>query len=199
MKTKYIVFVIALMTAAIAVSPLACRKGKKHSTGKTTRQLKKETPARTAQAPTDKGIRDVDFKTHTFVVDGVSYDFEKGSWNGAGDEADAHADVKSVLYGNLMNNGREQAVVVLFGNWGGGNLASGSIHVYDFHDGQAWEVIALAGDNATLSKDQLIITTAEWAEEDPFCCPSMLRTSVYRWNGLTFVQKQTTAKPLPPA
>lgn len=184
----------ALALAGVLIT--GCRQGRRRDNVKPRQNVKsKAATERKTRARDEKtGIRNIDFKNHTYLVEGQSYAFRNGKWTGT-EEPDARADVKQVLYGNLMDNGREQAVVTLLGNWGGGNLSSGSIHVYDFHDGQAWEVTVLSGDSASLSGNTLNVYSPEWSDDDPFCCPSLTRTDVFRWNGLTFVQEQSMTEP----
>lgn len=184
----------ALVLAGVLIT--GCRPGRRHDTiaPKPGVKSKSAKTPKTVSRDEITGIRNVDFKNHTYLVEGQSYPFRNGQWSETG-EFDARADLKQVLYGNLMDNGREQAVVVLFGNWGGGNMSNGSIHVYDFHGGQAWEVSVFPGDSASLTGNLLYVDSPEWAADDPFCCPTLTRTDVFRWNGLTFVQEQSMTEP----
>lgn len=166
----------------------SCRGGKTHPDQDLRKAMKQKTLTVDAAPAQDAGIRSVDFKNHTFSVDGDSYPFQNGTW---AEDDEAAAQINNVIYGNLMDNGREQAVVVLSGNWGGGNLVSGSVQVFDFHDGQAWEVFSTAGDNAAVKSNLLHVSYAEWAEDDALCCPTLMITDMYRWNGLTFIKEKS--------
>jgi len=171
----------------------SCRAGKSHP-NQDLRQTLKQKPLVVDGAPAlGAGIRIIDFKNHTYTVDGDSYPFQDGKWAEDADET-AVAQVDKAIYGNLMDNGREQAVIVLSGNWGGGNLVSGSVHVFDFHDGKEWEVFSVAGDNAAIQNSLLHVSYAEWAEDDALCCPTLLITDMYRWNGLTFIKEKSVTE-----
>ena len=181
----------ALMLAAALALCASCRPGRRHSGPDLRTQLKARTaPAPRPEPPTDPDIRDVDFQNYTYRVNGESYTFTGGEW--ASEEPGASATVDRVLYGDLLGKGSEQAVVVLSGNWGGGNLVSGVVQVFGFHEGQAWEVVSLEGNSADISGNLLYVSYPEWDEWDPVCCPSLLVTDIYRWNGLAFIKEKTT-------
>lgn len=142
--------------------------------------------AQPAAKPVDKGIRNVNFNNFTYRIGDTTYMVVNGKWADP-QSPDATGKVKSVLYGELMSNGREQAVVLLTGNWNEGKLSEDTAQVFDFYKGDAWEVASFSGNEAEINDGTLIIKSTEWAPDDPQCCPSLAVTRQYRWNGGEFI------------
>lgn len=195
MRTGFMRNAMILLLLAVSVTVwVSCRPGRRHDGGDIKNHIKSQAIQKPGEAASAAaGIREVDFKNFTYVVEGSAFEFKNGEW--AGTETDtAQAAVKSVSFGALMNNGREQAVVVLSGNWGGGNLLSGHVQVFDFHDAQSWEVISLPGEKAEIKNNALLVSYPEWDAEDPICCPTLAITETYRWNGLTFNKERSETR-----
>ena len=132
----------------------------------------------------------MDFNNFTYNIEDESRNFSSGKWS-ASDGSGASAEVKMVTYGALMRNGREQAVVALFGNWGGGSVASGVVQVFDYHAGRAWQTASLPGGEASITNGKLIVTSQEWDDSDPLCCPSLKVMRTYHWSDGEFALTAT--------
>jgi hypothetical protein len=178
-KTILLIFVL-LCAAGFS----GCRPDKRETAAEQ-KALQKQKAERAKRRAEAIGIHNVDFNNLTYNIEDENRNFSGGKWS-ASDDSGASAAVKMVIYGSLMRNGREQAVVVLFGNWSGGNIASGVAQVFDYHAGRAWETASLPGAEASINNGKLIVTSQEWDDGDPLCCPSLKVTRTYHWSGAEF-------------
>ena len=157
-------------------------------------ETESETPLEFTDTP-DSGIRDIDFMNFIYHTEDGTLRFIGGNWSDP-EFPDARGRVRNVEFGQLLGNGREQAVVSLMGNWGGGAMESGYIVVLDYHNDKAWQVGgAFEGLDASIDNNKLHISRTDWDDSDPMYKPSLIVTSVYRWTGHEFkVESSKTTK-----
>jgi hypothetical protein len=94
-------------------------------------------------------------------------------------------DDDSVLYTDLTDDGREDAVVPIAS---GGTLGNLAFLVLTLKDDQPLVILTRAADGeggvaVEIEGGQLAATTAEYGPEDPLCCPRYLKKTYYRWDG----------------
>ena len=134
-------------------------------------------------------IRDLDFKNHTFQFEDGVFRFRNGAWQDP-QAPEAAGEIKQILYGQLLRNGREQAVVAMSGNWWGGNFVSNYIQVFDYHDGKAWHVgQTIEGLEAKVNDNELLVTNFEFDAAEPMYKAKKI-THTYRWSKNKFVELQ---------
>lgn len=157
-------------------------------------QTESETPLEFTDSP-DSGIRDIDFMNFIYHTEDGTLRFIGGNWSDP-EFPDAHGRVRNVEFGQLLGNGREQAVVSLIGNWGGGAMETGYIVALDYHNGKAWQIgAAFEGLDASINDNKLQISRLDWDSGDPMYKPSLIVTSTYRWTGHEFkMENSKTSK-----
>jgi hypothetical protein len=93
-----------------------------------------------------------------------------------------------VVYADLTGDQREEAVVPVSS---GGTLGNVAYLVLSLRNGQPEAILnrtvdrssAGSGLRMTLEEGKLVETVGVFGPEDPFCCPSMLRKTTFRWDG----------------
>jgi hypothetical protein len=156
-----------------------------------TRPAATSAPARTATAAPDAtpsgDIRSVDLESQPDVVRFVA-------------ETSGEFMQERVLYADLTSDGIDEAVVPLAS---GGTLGDlGFLVLTPTGDG-ARELISVtpegAGINVQIQDGKLVQTEPVPGPDDPECCPSMLRTTVYAWNGSALAIEDVSTAPNPDA
>jgi hypothetical protein len=94
----------------------------------------------------------------------------------------------SIIYADLTGDGADEAVVPIAS---GGEGASIAVFVFGFRPGGLEELLRVAPKSGSLKENivdgQLTLTEPTYAASDPFCCPSQLEITTYRWDGSHFV------------
>jgi hypothetical protein len=189
----------ALGTAIIAVAALAfgaCGDGGDDGNGVTPTDtaiatetepstfvsIPTETPPRTVTGP---DIRQEDLPARPEVVDFIST---------AGGEVDPNA----ILYADLTEDDIEDAVVPVSSGGEGGNIA---VFVFGYVDGELHQLLQVTPEsppiNAAIRDGQLSLEEPVFAEGDPMCCPSQIRTTTYRWSGSELVVDEQDTRDAP--
>ncbi len=111
-------------------------------------------------------------------------------------------DVRSVTYGDLTGDGRDEAVVLTNCNTGGtGQFSEGFI--FTMRNGRPVLLTRIAGGDrafgglasAKVERGLLIVET--YAPEEPgmgACCPKYIETTRYHWNGRRLVKSGKTTR-----
>lgn len=110
-----------------------------------------------------------------------------------------------ILYADLTGDRREEAVVPISSQGTLGNIA---YLVFTMVDGEPTPVLrrtldrgsAAGGLVMAVADGTLIETAGEFGPEDPFCCPSFLRRTYFRWDGtaLQVEREERLANPIQP-
>jgi hypothetical protein len=99
-------------------------------------------------------------------------------------------DTRGAQYGDLTGDGRDEALVAVTTDGTFGDVGYFVVTLVDGSPRTLWQATADAGSRngleAQLSGEGLIETVGVYEPEDPQCCPSVLRKSVYVWNGQEF-------------
>ena len=92
-----------------------------------------------------------------------------------------------VVYADLTGDLREEAIVPIAS---GGTLGNIAYVVLTLRDGTTASVLdrttdrnSAGGLKVAVEDGRLIETSGEFGPEDPFCCPSVLRKTYFRWDG----------------
>jgi hypothetical protein len=101
-----------------------------------------------------------------------------------GDQVAGEPDLQGITYGDLDADGHEEAVVPLHS---GGTAGVVGFLVYGFETPTPRIRVAMGGYKLApvIEGDQLRVTTPVYAGWEPNCCPSALKTTVYRLQGST--------------
>jgi hypothetical protein len=118
-------------------------------------------------------IRGVDFRT---VPDVQTLLRQLGS---------ASVDSDSIVYGDVTGDKREEAAVPIDS---GGSLGNVAFLVFSQRAGAPSLILTRTLDSSSgivmqVEGGKLIETRGEFGPEDPFCCPSKLRKTSFRWDG----------------
>jgi hypothetical protein len=89
----------------------------------------------------------------------------------------------SISYQDVTSDGVEDAIIPISSGGEGGNIA---VFVYSYQPAGLVELLRVTTETSltvALVDDGLQVTEASFAPGDPFCCPTDLTTTTYRWNG----------------
>ncbi len=110
-----------------------------------------------------------------------------------------------ILYADLTGDRREEAVVPISSHGTLGNIA---YLVFTMVDDEPTPVLrrtldrgsAAGGLVVAVTDGTLVETAGEFGPEDPFCCPSGLRRTYFRWDGsfLQVEREERLANPIQP-
>lgn len=96
-------------------------------------------------------------------------------------------DARAVLYADLTNDKRDEAIVPVSS---GGTLGNIAYVVLTMKSGKPQVILTRTMDRTTPSglkmtveNGRLTETAALYANEDPLCCPSELRRTEFQWDG----------------
>jgi hypothetical protein len=106
---------------------------------------------------------------------------------------------EAIVYSDVTDDGSEDAIVPVSSGGEGGNIA---LFVYGFGPSGLAELLRKTTDTsltASIVDGQLEVTEASYGPGDPFCCPSDLITTTYRWDGSALVPETPPATPAPSA
>jgi hypothetical protein len=97
----------------------------------------------------------------------------------------ARVDADSIIYGDLTGDQREEAAVPIDS---GGSLGNVAFLVFSHRAGVPAVILTRTLDSSSgivmrVEGGKLIETRGEFGPEDPFCCPSKLRQTSFRWDG----------------
>jgi hypothetical protein len=114
--------------------------------------------------------------------------------------------VREVQYVDLTGDGLEEAVVPITSGGTVGNIAyivvtmpktdPAVILTRRLEQGSAGG-LKMAIDTTT-GQPVLVETAAQYGDEDPFCCPSVLRRTTFRWDGSQLQVEREEKTPGPP-
>ncbi|HXH21399.1 MAG TPA: hypothetical protein VNN10_05175 [Dehalococcoidia bacterium] len=108
-------------------------------------------------------------------------------------------DPREIIYADLTQDGREEAIVPVSS---GGTLGNLGYVVLALRSGSPVAILTVLRDRNTVGAvslrvedGQLVKTIGKYAPEDPFCCPSTLIRTVYYWDGSNLqVQREEEVK-----
>jgi hypothetical protein len=158
-----LIYLVVVLILVVAFT-LACGPGKSPSADVT----EPSTP------PADAGaIRQVDFRA---VPEVQTLLRQLGS---------ASVDTSAIVYGDLTGDRRDEAAVPIDS---GGTLGNVAFLVFSQRSGAPALILTRTVDSASgivmqVEGGKLTETRAEFGPEDPFCCPSKLRKTSFRWDG----------------
>jgi hypothetical protein len=167
-------------------------------------QSRRKRPSSTSRTGAITDIRQVDFKNFTYEVQGERVTLRNGEHN-----LDWYLDRDfqtrryRFAYGDLTGEGKEEAVVVLANNVAGGaNAVLQYGLIYTIKNGQVIKLADFKGGDGPCSMEGeecslmsvkvegglLIVDRAVPTANDANCCPTMYRSTKYRWNGSHLVE-----------
>ena len=98
-------------------------------------------------------------------------------------------DLKAIVYADLTGDRREEAVVPVDS---GGTLGNIAYLVFTMRGGAPALILtrtpgrsSAGGLKMVVEAGKLVEIAAEYGPQDPLCCPSALRRTTFRWDGLT--------------
>jgi hypothetical protein len=113
---------------------------------------------------------------------------------------------REVIYVDLTGDGLEDAVVPVTSGGTVGNIAyivlsmpktdPIAILTRRLEQGSAGG-LKMAVDNSK-GRSVLVETAAQYGDKDPFCCPSVLRRTTFRWDGSKLQVEREEKTPAPP-
>ena len=114
--------------------------------------------------------------------------------------------VREVLYADLTGDGLEEAIVPITSNGTVGNIAYVVLTMPKTDPTviltRRLEQGSAGGLKMTLDKSTgrpvLVETAAQYGDDDPFCCPSFLRRTTFRWDGTQLQVEREEKTPAPP-
>ncbi|MPZ49137.1 MAG: hypothetical protein GEU75_07540 [Dehalococcoidia bacterium] len=97
----------------------------------------------------------------------------------------ASVDTDSILYADLTGDLREEAAIPIDS---GGSLGNIAFLVFTLRSGAPSLILTRTVDGVSgivmqVEDGKLVETRGEFGPEDPFCCPSQLRRTEFRWDG----------------
>ncbi len=106
-----------------------------------------------------------------------------------------------VVYADLTGDGQEDAVVPISS---GGTLGDIAFVVLGATGGNTRTLVSEyprdgRGLHVVVFGDKLVVTEAVPGPDDPECCPSQLRKTIYGWNGVTLAIESVSTEPNPGA
>jgi hypothetical protein len=166
-------FTVSLLLIALAALAAGCNGGDTPSPSPTATPEETATPTPTETPVPD--IRDEDLSQHPALQDLLA----------AGGEVDA----SRIIYVDLTEDGVDDAIVPISSGGTGGDLV---VVVLGYGpDGLGELLRALPQEarsiRATVEDGQLVTTEGVYGPDDPFCCPSQVLTTTYRWDGSALV------------
>jgi hypothetical protein len=94
---------------------------------------------------------------------------------------------RDILYGDVTGDRREEAAVPIDS---GGTLGNVAYAVFTLRSGAPSLILTRTLDRSSggglvmaVEDGKLIETSGQFGAEDPFCCPSQLRKTTFRWDG----------------
>lgn len=173
--------VMAMLAVGTAVLTLACGGGDEVTSSPTPTASPAPSPAPTAAPVTS--LRDVDFSTPAIV--GPLVDRAGGGGISA----------ERVLYGQLIDDGPEEAIVIVDSGGSAGEVGAG---VYRLVEGQPVLQRFFSYNGRIEVRRELIVTReGVYASTDAECCPSHLREITYQWDGSRFAVTTDQVVPNP--
>lgn len=147
-------------------------------------------------------IRKVDFKNFIYRAkgdDGREYSFRlrNGGYSKTVAPQDVHlTNFDRVIYGDLTDDGKDEAIVILTQEFGPSSVEQ-YVYVYTIRDGLVSKLTDfIGGTSGCIDEGQecsligieiqvgvLIIDRAIPSSQDAKCCPSLHRSTRYRWDG----------------
>jgi hypothetical protein len=146
-------------------------------------------------------IRQVDFKNFTYVIGNLSGEnkmkvtVKNGEFFRDKDDDKLYFSVQSVEYGDINSDGNEEAIVITVYNSGGtGNFSDG--FVFTLKNGKPVVLTGFEGGDraegglvgAKVSDGILVVERNSPGEFGGACCPQVIETTRYKWNGKRLVQ-----------
>jgi hypothetical protein len=151
-------------------------------------------------------IRQVDFKNFTYQIGGKRIRLRNGESSGRENwRFDRNFQTRRdyIAYGDLTGDGNEEAALVLATQITG---AAGTVaqygDIYTIKNGQVIKLVDFTGTdlgcsvdgwdchliNVKIERGNLIVDRAEPTSDDSRCCPSMYRSTSYRWDGTRLIE-----------
>ena len=94
---------------------------------------------------------------------------------------------REIMFADVTGDGRDEAIVPVFS---GGTLGNLAYLVYTMKSGKPALVLTRTLDRSsagglkmTVEGGRLVEVSAEYGPSDPFCCPSVLKRTAFRWDG----------------
>ena len=110
-------------------------------------------------------------------------------------------DQRAIIYGDVTGDRREEAAVPVDS---GGSLGNVAYAVFTLRAGTPSLILSRTLDRSSggglvmaIEDGRLVETSGQFGPEDPFCCPSQLRKTSFRWDGsrLQVEREETIANP----
>jgi hypothetical protein len=122
--------------------------------------------------------------------------------NGSAERNHVHYYVQKPVFGDLMGNGRKEAVIRF--QCTAADVAPAQVFVYAGTAQHPYLLATLPTEErpwfsvqqASITHRTLQLSGYGYKLQDPLCCPSLWTTRIYRWNGSSFVVIATHSSPL---
>ncbi len=160
-------------------------------------------------------IRQVDFKNFTYQIEGKRIRLQNGEYNGREHwrfDRNFQTRRDHIAYGDLTGDGKEEAVIVLAHNIADTNTILQYGYIYTIKNGQIAKLADFQGGdggcsmegeeciliNVKIEDGILIVDRAVPTADDSRCCPSMYRSTKYRYDSSRLIEiGKTSLKRMP--
>jgi hypothetical protein len=179
-----VIFAALLLLLSLALAGGGC-KGKSGKNGATATPTAKATIETTATAPAGTATPAPDIRQEDFSkLPGVRESIASGN----------QIDTAAIIYADVTEDGVDDAVVPISTGGEGGDIA---VFVFGYGPGGLTELLRVSAAGlpvkVTVTNGVVQGDIPEYAPGDPFCCPSQLHRTTYKWDGQQLVvAKQET-------
>jgi hypothetical protein len=183
---------LLVLSLAVATAATACKSGSSGSKTPTA-TASRATPSATTATPAGSATSALGIRT----IDVSKVDDVRAALQALGGEIAPH----TVLYADLTGDGAEEAIVPISS---GGTLGDVGFVVLTPAGGGTKTLLKEVptdghGMSVTVDGANLVVTVAVPGPDDPNCCPSFLRKTIYAWNGTALAIESETTEPNPGA
>ena len=163
------------------------------STPTTTSSNTQSTPALTPTRGSADSLEQIDWSNFTYTFSCFTgTPVQVKMKNGQADQNEVHYTVQKPVFGDLNGDGHSEAVIIY--HCEGGGTSPQLVYVYTGTEQQPTIMAYLPGDGSKLETvnqavvvaGNLQLTGYGYSDNVPLCCPDLLVTTTYKWNGSAF-------------
>jgi hypothetical protein len=182
-----VIFAALLLLLSLALAGGGCKgkSGKGGATATSTATRAATAPATSTRAPAGTATPTPDIRQEDFsTLPGVRESIASGN----------KIDTAAIIYADVTEDGVDDAVVPISTGGEGGDIA---VFVFGYEPGGLTELLRVSAAGlpvkVTVTNGVVQGDIPEYAPGDPFCCPSNLHRTTYKWDGQQLVvAKQET-------